>query len=285
MLAAQATIRRDVVGHFARQDVVESSGIVASRKRPGVYWTMNDSGGKPEVYAFDISGRDLGAWMVPGATAADWESLGLGPCAPRSSSDCLYAGDTGDNSEVRPNRAIYRFTEPIVNGNNAPGWTGESGRADKLAFVYPDGPHDTEAIYVANSGTVWMVTKGRTKGFLLFRLDANLWGRSGTQTALAAGSLALPTTSNELVTDAGLSADGSALAVRTYGNLFVYRANPETGEPNQALGPAKCELESLNERQGEGVGWHPNGQWQVLTSEGAGGQISIIACPMPAPRR
>ena len=100
-VAAQATLRREIVGHFARPDIVESSGIVASRKQPGAYWTMNDSGGKPEVYAFDLSGRDLGAWMVPGATANDWESLGLGPCAPGSNSDCLYAGDTGDNSEVR----------------------------------------------------------------------------------------------------------------------------------------------------------------------------------------
>jgi len=281
-LAAQAAIRHETVGHFARHDIVESSGIVASRKQPGVYWTMNDSGGKPEAYAFDISGHDLGAWMVPGATANDWESLGLGPCSPGSSRDCLYAGDTGDNSEVRPNSTIYRIAEPTVSGKSAPGWTGESARADKLVFVYPDGPHDTEAIYVAKSGTVWLVTKGRTKGFLLFRLEANWWGRSNTQIAAAAGNLALPISGSELVTDAGLSSDGSALAVRTYNTLFVYRANPDTGEPNQSLGPTKCDLTPIGERQGEGVGWHPDGQLQVLTSEGAAGQISVIACPIPS---
>jgi hypothetical protein len=281
-LTAQAAIRHETVGHFARHDIVESSGIVASRKQPGVYWTMNDSGGKPEVYAFDISGRDLGAWMVPGATAIDWESLGLGPCAPGSSRDCLYAGDTGDNSEARPNCTIYKLAEPTVSGTNAPGWTGESARAEKLVFVYPDGPHDAEAIYVAKSGTVWIVTKGRTKGFLLFRLEATLWGRSNTQTAMAAGSLALPISGSELVTDAALSSDGSALAVRTYNILFVYRANSETGEPNRSLAPTKCDLKPLGEPQGEGVGWHPDGRLQVLTSEGVAGQISVIACPIPS---
>src|SRR4029078_10623652 len=84
-VAAQAPIRREIVGHFARPDIIESSGIVASRTQPGVFWTMNDSGGKPEVYAFDVSGRDLGAWMVPGATAAERESLGVGAGTWRAS--------------------------------------------------------------------------------------------------------------------------------------------------------------------------------------------------------
>lgn len=281
--AAQAPIRREIVGHFSRPDIVESSGIVASRTQPGVFWTMNDSGGKPEVYAFDISGRDLGAWMVPGATANDWEALTLGPCAAGSTADCLYAGDTGDNSEVRPNRTVYKIREPVVTGTTPPGWTGTTAPADKLVFVYPDGPHDDEAIYAAKSGAVWLVTKGRTKGFLLFRLDAGLWSRAGTQQAVAAGSLALPITGRELVTDAGLSANGAALAVRTYGSLFIYRANPETGEPDQSLGPTTCDLTPLKEAQGEGVAWHPNGRLQILTSEGAAGAISVVACAIPAP--
>jgi len=281
---AQTAVRRETVGHFARPDIVESSGIVASRKQPGVYWTMNDSGGKPEVYAFDISGRDLGAWMVPGATATDWEALTLGPCGAGSTADCLYAGDTGDNSEVRPNRALYKIPEPTVSGTTTPGWTGTSAPAEKLAFVYPDGPHDVEAIYAAKSAAVWIVTKGRSKGYLLFRLDANLWNRPGMQSATAAGSLALPVTGRELVTDSGLSPDGSALAVRTYGSLFIYRADPDTGEPNRAVAPTTCDLRPLNESQGEGVGWHPNGRLQLLTSEGAAGQISIVGCAVPPPK-
>jgi hypothetical protein len=170
----------------------------------------------------------------------------------------------------------------MVAGTQPPGWTGTSATADKLVFVYPDGPHDDEAIYAARSGAVWFVTKGRTKGFLLFRLDASQWGKPGIQTAIAAGRLALPVTGQELVTDSGLSPNGSALAVRTYRNLFIYRASPETGEPDQRLGPTKCDLAPLNEEQGEGVAWHPNGRLQILTSEGAAGQISVVACGTPA---
>ena len=45
----------------------ESSGLAASRLRPGVFWTHNDSGDKPRLYAFDTAGTHLGCWEAPGA--------------------------------------------------------------------------------------------------------------------------------------------------------------------------------------------------------------------------
>src|SRR6185312_12108238 len=136
--------------------------------------------------------------------------------------DCLYVGETGDNSEKRPSRTIYRILEPVVTGAEPPGWTGDSAVSERLDFVYADGPHDDEAIYVAKSGTTWFVTKGRSKGYLLLRLDSDLWGRGEQATAKLAGELKLPLVPGELVTDAGLSQDGSLLAVRTYHSVVVF---------------------------------------------------------------
>ena len=279
---AQTPASQKVVGHFARPDILESSGVVASRMQPGVYWTMNDSGGPAIVYAFDLAGRDLGAWRVAGATNQDWESLSIGRCRS-GSSDCLYIGETGDNGEKRPNRRLYRISEPAVSASLPPGWTGDSATAERLDYVYPDGPHDDEAIYVAPNGATWFITKGRSKRFLLFHIDPGRWGRAGVVTAKAAGELKLSTKGLDLVTDAGLSPNGAMLAVRTYRTLFVLRADPKTGEPDQSLAPAACGLAALKEAQGEGVAWQSDGQRQVLTSEGAAGQISVIACPAPKP--
>src|SRR4051812_36986774 len=53
--------------------VTESSGVVASRLNPGLFWTHNDSGDGPFVYAFDHEGRRRGVWRVEGAQARDWE--------------------------------------------------------------------------------------------------------------------------------------------------------------------------------------------------------------------
>src|ERR1044072_2048451 len=55
------------------QKVRESSGLVASRRSPGLFWTHNDSGDGPFVYAFDRAGRSRGTWRVEGGEAAEWE--------------------------------------------------------------------------------------------------------------------------------------------------------------------------------------------------------------------
>ena len=49
------------------QSVKESSGLVASRTRRGAYWTHNDSGDGPFIYAFDSRGDSLGVFRVTGA--------------------------------------------------------------------------------------------------------------------------------------------------------------------------------------------------------------------------
>src|SRR5215213_7703445 len=46
------------------KSVSESSGLVASRTTPGAYWTHNDSGDGPFIYAFDTRGDSFGTFRV-----------------------------------------------------------------------------------------------------------------------------------------------------------------------------------------------------------------------------
>ncbi|HKR58234.1 MAG TPA: hypothetical protein VJS64_00770, partial [Pyrinomonadaceae bacterium] len=87
--ATQLTILKD-------KSIKESSGIAASRNHPGIYWTHNDSGDGPFIYAFDIRGDSRGVWRVTGASAEDWEDMAAGP-GPRAGTNYLYLGDIGDN--------------------------------------------------------------------------------------------------------------------------------------------------------------------------------------------
>jgi hypothetical protein len=82
---------------LANKKITESSGLAASRRTAGVFWTHNDSGDKPSLYAFDLRGRDLGTWQIQGAAGRDWEdmasfSLGGKPW--------LLVADTGDNDQT-----------------------------------------------------------------------------------------------------------------------------------------------------------------------------------------
>src|SRR6185503_5885949 len=94
------------------KSVSESSGLAASRLTPGAYWTNNDSGDGPFIYAFDTRGDSLGVFRVAGAQARDWEDMAAGP-GPQGAT-YLYLGDIGDNNEARADIVVYRVPEPAL---------------------------------------------------------------------------------------------------------------------------------------------------------------------------
>src|SRR5690606_997826 len=104
------------MGTIERKGLTESSGVAPSTRRPGVFWTFEDSGNEPELYAIDSTGTDLGRLVLSNARNEDWEAIAAGPCGTEM---CLYIGDVGDNLELRPSRAIYRVREPAVSAKSA----------------------------------------------------------------------------------------------------------------------------------------------------------------------
>src|SRR5215213_4949521 len=96
----------------------ESSGVAASRRNPGLFWTHNDSGDGPFLYAFDRAGGKRGTWRVAGARAFDWEDMAAGP-GPQAGQAYLYVGDIGDNDRSRREIVVYRVTEPVVTDADA----------------------------------------------------------------------------------------------------------------------------------------------------------------------
>ena len=92
--------------------VRESSGLAPSRKIPGIYWTHNDSGGGPWLFALDAAGRQVGRVLVKGAANLDWEDLAS------DETGRLYIADVGDNQRRRKSVRIYTVVEPRP-GRNA----------------------------------------------------------------------------------------------------------------------------------------------------------------------
>lgn len=257
-------------GVFRHPRLTESSGVVASRRFPGVLWTLNDSENPAEIFAADSMGRDLGGFTVRGAKNEDWEAIAAGRCGD---GECLYIADTGDNEEVRHSVRLYRVPEPAV---PPPGGQGFTARAEALEVRYPDGPHDVEAAVVVPDGAVLLVTKGRTDAVRAFRVPASAWARRSV-TATPLGRLPLASGGlGTMVTDASLSPDGSGVAIRTYLEIFLFRLTPE--DTFQPLGLA-CDVAGL-ELQGEGIAWVGPDRF-ILTSEGAfgaPGTVTTVRC-------
>ena len=143
--------RPGVVATIAIPELEESSGIIASRRFPGVFWTHNDSGNDPYLYAFDRTGKSRGRWLVTGTQLLDWEDIAMGP------GDMIYAGDIGDNDRDRDSIRIVQIPEPPL-----PKRGGIVTPFRSIQLRYPDHPHDAEAMFVhPRSGDIYIVTKAR----------------------------------------------------------------------------------------------------------------------------
>lgn len=260
-------------GRFEHPRLTESSGVIASRRQPGILWTMNDSGNDAWIFATDTLGRDHGAFLVAGAKNRDWEAITLGPCGKR---ECLYIADTGDNGMDHETARLYRVPEPSITSPIP-----RTRTAEVLEFRYPRSARDVESAFVSADGTVTLIAKGRTAMPWVYRLRADAWGQSGTPVAEAIGTLPVDSRSfaNE-ITDAALSPSGREVAVRTYRAIYLFARTPH--DTLESLGIA-CDTAGL-QLQGEGVSWL-NEHELVLTSEGnfgGAGTVVVLRCEADA---
>lgn len=286
LIAAPTSAQRPV--YFERTGLLpahisESSGVAVSRRQDGVLWTHNDSANDPVIYAVDLRGELLGAWVVRGADNEDWEDIAAGPCPEEPAAACLYIADTGNNLRRRSSVAVYVVREPDVAARARNGRR-ETQRVHRLTITYPDGSRDVEALAVAPDGEISLISKGRSGVLRRYRIPADAVRRESV-VALAAESLGVspqPTIGRQ-VTGAAVSPDGATFVVRTYTELWFYRLDEAGGI--HPLGAA-CWL-GPREPQGEAVDFLDD-HTLVLTSEAAFGQpaaISTVRCPRPAQRR
>jgi hypothetical protein len=247
------------------EEVAETSGLAESRVRPGVFWTHNDSGGDPVLFAVNAAGQLLGTVRVAGAENKDWEDLAVGPCPAGS---CIYIGDTGDNNGKRKDVEVYRVPEPAPTA-------AATAPAERFTLRYPQDSRDSEALFVLPDGALYLVTKGRRQPVELFRARAPLRaGATSTLQRVSGLSTTEPGRINQ-VTGAAATPDGRRVAVRTYTGLYVFRtADLLSGDQPAA---ERVDLTPLDEAQGEAVEMRNDGT-VFLTSESPGkGDPAVMA--------
>src|SRR5690349_18345822 len=93
--------------------LMEPSGIASSTVNPGMLWTHNDSGNKPEVYLIDQKLNIKLTCKLKGVINRDWEDIAVGP-GPEEGKTYVYVGEIGDNFGMYPFKYIYRFEEPVL---------------------------------------------------------------------------------------------------------------------------------------------------------------------------
>ena len=250
------------------KSVKESSGIAASRT-PGVYWTHNDSGDGPFIYAFDTRGNSRGVWRVAGATATDWEDIAAGP-GPKPGVSYLYIGDIGDNQSKRSEILVYRVPEPdLKTGARAKSKATATAQAETFRFRYPDGSHDAEALLVhPRTGNLYVVTKILLGNPGIYEAKAPLTA-GGTSTLNLLGALSVPSLLGGIITGGAISPDGRRVAFCDY--MQGYEAVLENASSSfDSIWKRPLVSITLGKRaQGEAITYRLDSKALLMTSEGS----------------
>lgn len=257
------------IANLKNPAINESSGLAASRSNPNIYWTHNDSGDGPLVYAFDATGESRGVFRVAGAQARDWEDMAVGP-GPAQASSYLYLGDIGDNNKARSEIVVYRVPEPKLTAadkNSSKSNPRITAAGDAIRLRYPDGKFDAETLLVhPTSGNLYIVTKAVLKNATVYEARAPLVpGKVITMKRI--GDIKVPSLIGAL-TGGSISPDGRRVALCDY--LQGYEVVLPRSSKNfndiwrQTVTPFK-----LGQReQGEAITYRADGKALLVTSEG-----------------
>jgi hypothetical protein len=248
------------MGRLVHPPIREASGIVASRRHPGVFWVHNDSGNPPVLFAVRRDGTLMKEYAVK-VPNLDWEDLAS------DDEGHLYIGEIGNNDKRLPLRAIYRLDEPDP---SAPGGAGlaKEGLAVGRAWYYhfaPEEAFDAEGLFIDGRRGV-LVAKtfdGREAELFAISLDtpAPLL-RPATPERLGT----LPGFV-EAVTGASLAADGLRLAVCSYDVARVYGRDRRYTDLWTLLGTVRFK----DQADGiEAITWDERGEDLILAGEGRG---------------
>ncbi len=204
----------------------ESSGLCRSPWTQN-YLTINDSGGKPELYEIDSSGKLLQTIPVPGTKNVDWEEI------TTDNKGNVFIGDFGNNSNRRKDLTIYRF-----NGQNT----------QKITFSYMDQvgnaklEYDCEAFFWHND-SLYLFTKSWEKGVKTSRLYS-LPDTPGHYDLEPKGEIRL----KAQITGAAIDPLSKKFVLMTYGKILFFGIDKETidfSKPLVCLNIAKKQTEAI----------------------------------------
>ncbi len=245
-------------------ELPELSGLVASRRVAGRFWSHNDSGAGPRLVALTADGTVEGMVDVTGVGALDWEDIAA------TADGRLVVADTGDNLAIRPSVSLHLVPEPLEASGRVAGVP--------VRVRLEDGPADIEAVAVDPlDATVWLVGKaldadGRA---VLWRTDPLPGPDVADPPALTARVVArVPATRRSRTgpTAADISPDGSYFAFKNArGETFVFaRPEPPATWAEALAGPTPC---GVGTAPGEALAFSFDGDALVAAPEGVGAAI------------
>lgn len=255
----------------------ETSGIAASTINPGIYYVHNDSGDTSRFFSITTDGKLHTTIYYKGHKqrygAIDCEDIDVGP-GPVKGKSYVYVGDIGDNSSRRKFITIYRAEEKKA-------WAKDSVANVVPAAInlrYPDGAKDSETLMIDPiEKLLYIVTKRHdTVGVYTSPLN---YKNDDTVTMTFRTKLFFKGLKPfKWITAGDISKDGLKILLKSYEKVYYWQRMPNEPAWRTMQRPPR-ELPYKQERQGEAIGFTPDGKGYYTTSEGVFAPIYFYETP------
>jgi hypothetical protein len=263
----EANRESNIVGQLQLRSMDEISGIAASGINPNLYYIHNDSGDTSRFFAIYPSGEVKSTIYFKGDPTErygvhDCEDIAVGP-GPEPGKSYVYMGDIGDNYSVRNYLTVYRMEEQrswakdaIVHANAVP-----------IHLKYPDGPKDAETLMIDPIGKLIYIVSKRQDSVtvyttpLLYKPDDTLVLKKRCKLYFPGIKLF------RWITAGDISKDGQQVLIKSYNKVYYWKR--QNNEPIWKTVQRRWQLlPYIEEKQGEGIGFTPDGKGYYTCSEG-----------------
>jgi len=268
----ETTIRQ--LGSLEQKEITESSGIALSTRNQNVLWTHNDSGDTARIFAFDLTGKHLGEFLIKDTSFVDAEDI---VAYEHEGKHRLLIGDFGDNRSKRKSARLYVVKEPKLDDVD-PGTPETLKVIRNIKYRYENGPQNCESIGIdASTRTLYFVEKNQLifndHVASFYKMDWPKKDKADIPIAKAIGTMSYPSgvAGNPggvpfMTTAADMSRDGKRFVVSTYSVAYEYvRSEGQSWE--EAFKQAPRRMNMPLRRQGESICYSADGTSFYLTSE------------------
>lgn len=272
------------VGKLEDRRITELSGFAASRRHPGVFYAINDSGNHPQLFAVGADGRALARWRLA-IDNIDWEDVATFEHRGRT---WLMIADVGDNRRSRKSYQLHFFDEPQT-------LTQQHLDLDRShRFGYEDGAQNVESVAVSESDqAVYLIGKtARRPALYTLPLEQTYQALGVAQRLgeidslrktptdsffemLLAGRILLAPTAMDI------SADDRLAIVANYRHVYLYTRAESQSWPQALTSTRPRVISSHRLRQSEALSFAVDGQSIVLGSEGRHAPVLHIRSRRP----
>jgi len=259
---------KEISGFISSPQIKETSGIAASGIFDDIYYVHNDSGDTSRFFAISPKGNLVSTFYYQmdkntpsGQLDCEDISVGKGPKAGKS---YVYLGDIGDNFNGRPYVTIYRFEEKLS-------WMGKTLNhvvPAQLHLHYPDGAKDSEAMMVDPLQNLLYIVNKRTDTIRVYTTPLNFKNNEDRILTIRSKIYFPGFKPFKYITAGDISRDGTKVLIKSYGKVYYWqRKGTEPVWETMQRTPAELPYEM--QKQGEAIGFTPDGEGYYTTSESA----------------